>query len=173
MTAAVQALGGGRSVAEFEHWLATAPIGAQFVYAWGPVPQRRREVWAHAAEAGREGVIRLHHRRRGDGGWDYVAVRAVPPIIAAKAAPATAVGDDDHPAQKMLRALRRAANFKRPCPSNAELARECGLPDAAAASYRVRQLRDLGFIVVSEQGPGLPRVVKIVSSGNVTAGGVA
>ncbi|GAA4220221.1 hypothetical protein GCM10022253_23870 [Sphingomonas endophytica] len=173
MTAAAQAVAGARTVAEFEQWLDTSTLGACLVYAWGPSTQRRQAVWAHAAEAGREGVVRLHHRRAADGGWEYVAVRTNPPITAPRAPASPAAGDDDHPAQRILRALRRAANFSRPCPSNAELARQCGLPDAASASYRVRQLRDLGLIIVSEQGPGLPRVVRIVASGKVTVGGVA
>lgn len=173
MSGGAEVPAGGRSIADFEQWLDRAVVGDRFVYAWGAVPQRTFPVWTHAADLHRDGMVRLHHRRNRDGGWDYIAVRGDPPVVAAKARPAPPVGGDDDPAEKVLRALSRAANFSRPCPSNAELARLCGLNDAAAASYRVRQLRDLGRIVVGEQGPGLPRVVRIVSSGKVTAGGAA
>ncbi|WP_294195882.1 hypothetical protein [uncultured Sphingomonas sp.] len=173
MTGVVDALAGGVTIAAFEAWLDGADVGATLIVAWGGVPPRKLPIWDAAAAADRDGLVRLHHKRRDGGGWNYVAVRADPPIVVGRKAPPRSAIDDEDPTEIVFRALKRAANFGQPCPTNADLARAAGLRDAVAASYRVRLLRQAKRIVIDEQGPGQPRIVTIVGTGKSTKRGVA
>jgi len=80
-------------------------------------------------------------------------------------------GSDDEAASEMrlvMVVLRGAARAGRPCPSNAEIARRCGLKDADRARYRIRQLRDAALIRVETVAAEPRRVVTIVNSGKRT-----
>ena len=162
----------GRTVEEFDRWVAGAKTGERLLFAEGDRPPYHLPVWAHAGDAAREGVVHIHHRRAEAGWWHFVAARAAPAEPGtANAKTCLAEVEASEPTEAVLRAVRRAANFDRPCPSNAELAQLCGLKDAAAASYRLRILRDLGRIRIVDYGPGLPRVITICASGKSTAKG--
>jgi len=79
-------------------------------------------------------------------------------------------GDDEAASEMRLVmvVLRGAARAGRPCPSNAEIARRCGLKDADRARYRIRQLRDAALIRVETVAAEPRRVVTIVNSGKRT-----
>ena len=166
----------GLTIDQFDRWIAGAALGERLVYAEGLSPPRHLPVWNHARDAAGEGIVRLHNIRSGERQWwHFVAVRVAPAVPSVVPVPAAVVAIDlDDPTETVFRALRRAVNFALPCPTNAHLAQICGLKDAAAASYRLRVLRDLNRIRISDNGPGNPRVVTIVASGRSTAaGGIA
>jgi hypothetical protein len=168
-TAAVANGAYARSVAEFEQWLDTAQPNDRFVLAEGETSPRAAPIWSFARASCDDGTVRLHHVQ-GDrpGWWQYIAVRRGL-IEVGEPARVLRVEDDTDPAEKVLRVLRRAANFSRPCPSNAELAKACGLKDAGQASYQVRRLVQAGAIRVVSQGVGQARVIVIAGSGRRTA----
>ena len=164
------------TVAELDRWVAGADTGERLIFAQGETPPRDAPVWEHARGLQTDGVVRLHHVR-GDGRqWQYIAIRQPPRVRDdPPPTPVVASSDPDDATEAVMRALRRAVNFERPCPSNVELARVCGLldargaPDPAKASYRLRLLRDTGRIKLVDYGPKLPRVVTIVASGRSSA----
>lgn len=84
--------------------------------------------------------------------------------------PAVGAVQQDAEAELMLvkAVLRSAARAGAPCPSNAEIARRCGLSDADRARYRMRQLRETGVIRVEAIAAEPRRVVTIVSNGKRT-----
>lgn len=59
--------------------------------------------------------------------------------------------------------LKMAAVTGRPCPSNTQLARRCGLSGKDAARYRVDLLSRQGRIAIEDGGPNAPRVVTILT----------
>ena len=154
-------------VEALDAWVAGAAVGATTVYARGAVVPRHAPGWTHARALAEDGVVTLTSRRA-DGGWEWLAQRRATPVADGAPAPVAAIADPLDATQRVLRQLRLAAKFGRECPSNAELARRCDLPDAAAASYRLRCLIDAQRIRVVQQGPGLPRVVTILANGQRT-----
>ncbi len=152
-------------------WLLGAEPGDEIVYATGPVVPKSADVVLLVRELTEEGLLRTHQRRAGKT-FEYFAVKRVP-----HADPLPPIrhplprGDDDADA-RVLRMLCRAANFAQVCPTNVELAQACGLPDAFAASYRVRKLINAGAIRVEDQGPKMRRIVTILASGQRTVAGV-
>lgn len=128
----------------------------------------RSETSARVTELAGEGLVRPHRRRREGGGWEFYVVRTrkglpvkTDPVAAALAEPSTDL---------IFRALKRAANFGKPCPSDADLARLAGLGMRQQAQQRVRKLIDVGLIesTVAYEGGVPSRVVTIVATGKQT-----
>lgn len=154
-------------VEAFEHWVAASEPGDRFRYATGVVPPHKAPAWVMARALYDEGEVTLTSGKRPDNGeWDWFAVRRAPEkpelpvIVTATAEVATG---------RVLRELRRCALNRLRCPTNAEIARSCGLPTPVAASYQLRKLVGAGAIRVLIKGPNAPRVVTIVSTGESTA----
>lgn len=156
-----------------EGWLASAEPGEELVFVDGFSIPHHAPAWKESIRLVEDGEIRVHYRRVNGRRGQHFMVRRVPEIVAAPVAAPAAAADDDDLSARVLRAIRRCVNFTRPCPSNAELARECGLPNAAAASYRLRCLVATGIISIEDCGPMRPRIVTIVGTGKSTARGVA
>lgn len=79
------------------------------------------------------------------------------------------VAVDGEELERLMAVLRRLANFRLPCPVNAELARLAQLKDAEAARYRLKLAEEQGLIRVRVPTPGAQRVVTIIASGRSTA----
>jgi hypothetical protein len=157
------------SVEEFDAWVARAEPKDALIYARGADIPRAAPAWKHAMALVEEGMITLTYQRAGGGITEYLAIRLT--TANAPALPVVAVPevDETNPAELVLREIRRAAGFSLPCPSNAVIAQRCGLSDAAAASYRIRQLVAAKRITIESQGPGEPRVATIIGTGKTTA----
>jgi hypothetical protein len=154
-------------VDDVEHWVASADVGAELVYAWGLAPPRDRAAWVRARELFDEGEVRLHDRRRpgGDREW-YMVKRAVP--VGMEAAPIVAAQQEETEEAAVLRILRRYVRLGLPCPTNAEVGRQIELT-APQVAYRVRLLKAARLILMEERGPGERRICTI--SGRSTPSG--
>lgn len=62
----------------------------------------------------------------------------------------------------VLKCIEAAVKYGQPCPTNAELARACGLSGAVAASYRVRRLVANGRISIIDHSPYGRRVATML-----------
>lgn len=124
------------------------------------------------------GLIDIARRRVGEDRYSFEVQRRsrryVAPVQKAPARPrggmhARRAGTVE---RRVLKLLLTAAAKGLPCPTNASIARAVGLPDAIAASYRLRRLTARGLIRVTvPDDPRLHRVVTIVASGKATKGG--
>lgn len=154
-------------VVDVEHWVASADVGAELVYAWGLAPPRDRAAWVRARELFDEGEVRLHDRRRpsNDREW-YMVKRAV--LVGMEAAPIVAEQQVETEETAVLRILRRHVRLGLPCPTNAEVGRHVDLT-AAQVAYRIRLLRAARLILMEDNGPGMRRVCTI--GGRSTPGG--
>ncbi|MDF2494544.1 hypothetical protein [Sphingomonas sp.] len=159
-------------VPAFDRWVAGAAPGERMLYARGEQIPRHAPAWSHARELAEDEVITLTSGRDPENkrAFCYYAVRVAAPIAQPTPAPPVEVNEDD-PTELVLRAIRRAANLRLPCPTNASLATTCGLKDAAAASYRIRCLVQSGQLRIEDQGPGKPRIATIVGTGKQTRRG--
>ncbi len=157
------------TVEEFDDWVACAEPKDALIYASGTEIPRAAPAWKHAMALVKDGMITLTYQRAGCGITEYLAIRLTTADAPAVIATPVIEVDETNPADLVLREIRRAASFNLPCPSNAVIAKRCGLNDAAAASYRVRQLVAAKRITIESQGPGEPRVATIVGSGKTTA----
>lgn len=153
-----------------DQWAATAVPGEKTIYATGPELPRGAPAVLLARALADIGLVTLTTQAI-EGGRNYLAIRCAidpnKPEPARHLAPAT----EDLLAAKVLQRLRRAANLEQVCPTNAELARDCGLRDADAASYRIRKLIAASCIRVEDQGPNARRIVTIVGTGKSTVPG--
>lgn len=152
--------------ASLDAWVGHAGFGERLIYCSAPSliagPGK-----AKALELEQLGLVRLAQQRRAGGGFDYLMIRSSKALRAPKAA--TAAGD---PAlETILRALKRAANFDRPCPSDAQLAALAELGTRAQAQWRIRKLVESGVIrsMIVTEGGVAHRVVTIAASGKRTA----
>ncbi|USU06308.1 hypothetical protein NF699_06505 [Sphingomonadaceae bacterium OTU29LAMAA1] len=154
-------------VDDVEHWVASADVGAELVYAWGLSPPRDRAAWVRARELFNEGEVRLHDRRRpnNDREW-YMVKRAM--LVGAVATPIVVDSVAETEEAAVLRILRRHVRLGLPCPTNAEVGRQIELT-AAQVAYRIRLLRAARLISMEDNGPGMRRVCTI--SGRATPGG--
>ncbi|HEX7856112.1 MAG TPA: hypothetical protein VF503_20725 [Sphingobium sp.] len=157
------------SLAEFRKWLRAARPGAEFTYAVGRSLDRQHKVVQFVRESADQGDVHLLQRRRSDGKTDYFARR----VASAKPSPApskqTQALDPESEAGRVLGMLRRHANFERPCPTNAEIAKALGLGEPARARYLIGQLTSAGHIKVDNRGARITRVVTIVENGKRTS----
>lgn len=142
-------------------WLRSAQPGAEFTYCEAREPLRG-EGWLRMGELARDGYVRTHERQRAGGGKAYYAVRTRKGL-SAKADPIAAALADP-PTDLIFRALKRAANFGQPCPTDTDLARTCGLNTRDQAQWRFRKLIDLGLIqsTLAYEGGVPSRVVTIL-----------
>lgn len=154
-----------------EAWAKDARSGDRLAYAYGRQEMPDHATFAAARALRVAGRINTHLQRRTDGlGFDFLAVRRRDEAPAAEAAPAPPAIEDEA-MEKIFRALKRAANFGLVCPTDAELALECGLKNAAAARYRRDLCAAAGWIRVENQGPNWRRIVTIVGTGKRTKPG--
>lgn len=152
-----------------DQWASSAMPGDKIIYATGPELPRGSPAVAMARTLANVGLVTLTTRAL-DGGRDFIAIRcAIDPNKAA--APRHAPVQEDELTELVFRRLSRAANLGQVCPTNAELARDCGLPDAAAASYRIRKLIAAKRVRIEDQGPNRRRIVTIVKTGRCTVPG--
>ena len=126
------------------------------------------------------GVLDIARRRVGPERYSFVVQRRSTPYIdradmrPVKARPrggnhARRAGTIE---RRVLKLLMTAANRGLPCPTNAAIARACGLADDNAASYRIKILQRRGLIRVDvPQDPRRLRVVTIVATGKATPAG--
>lgn len=158
-----------RDRAELVAWLNAAKPGARFVYAQGAGLPRASATIALVREAHGKGTVDLVQQRNGRT-IEYLAVRRAGGAAACAApAPARRATDIDEAADAAVwREVKRAVSLQWPCPTNAELAKRAGLPDAAAASYRLRKLVAAGRIAIEDHGPNRHRTLTIVATGRST-----
>lgn len=168
------------SLAEFEGWLASAPAGARIRYAHGLVLDRRRDVVLAAGAAQRAGRVHLFQPRQADGSFDFLAQRVAPAGGAGAEAGAgsgvASVPDAPHwrvePGSdlgRVLAVLERAAEDRRPCPTNRAIALDLRLNDAQRVRYLIRQLERIGVISIVNRGPRVTRVVTVAATGARTS----
>ena len=158
-------------LAALNAWWPRAARGDEFVYCEALEPIRNDETWHRAGALARAGFLRTHARRRAGGGKQYFAVRTAKlltprqdPVEAALADPASDI---------IYRALKRAANFAQPCPSDEALRKLAGLNTRDQAQHRFRKLIDVGLIesTLAYEG-GVPRrVVTILATRHAGAAG--
>jgi hypothetical protein len=129
------------------------------------------ETSIRVTELAAEGLVRPHRRRREGGGWEFYIVRSRKGLPAAADPARSALADK--PTDLIFRALKRAANFDRPCPTDTELARAAGLNTRDQAQWRVRKLVEAGLIESQlVYDGGIPtRVVKIEDSRHAGSAG--
>lgn len=152
-------------------WMDSAKPGARLVYANGyALPQNAPSVVL--ARRWSAQLLVDTTARRVDGKWEYIVIRRTDPVgQAARDAQASAIAAANGGAEatsRVYRRLRSLAGQNLPCDTNAELARECELPNADAASYQLRKLVASGSIAVDDDGPGMRRIVTILDSGKRT-----
>ncbi len=156
-------------VDELDHWVSIALPGERCIYATGPELPRGAPAVSRARILAESGLVTLTTQAI-VGGRNFIAVRCAidpnKPVVDRHVPP-----QEDALAEKVLARLRRAANFSQLCPTNAELARDCGLKDADAASYRIKKLIRERKIRVEDQGPNRRRIVTIVATGRRTVPG--
>jgi len=143
-------------------WVRRAQVGERIIYA------RERLEKAVATEARtlmEAGAVQLNGRK-GDDGYEYIMARREGSATVDQA-PVSLAEDADDALARVMKVLRRAANFGRICPSNIELARACGLKDADAAAYLIRKAVSFNLIRVEDRRPKR-RIVQIVATGRRT-----
>ncbi len=148
-----------------ESWVRRAKPGEKIVYASGFAPPRMAAAFQLARELAGVGLIDLHNPRREGGGFEWVARRRAASV---EPPPAEQPALPDHIADKILNILAEAARRGTPCPTDAEFAEELELPNADAASYRIRKLVARGEIEIARPSWRERRVVTIVATGQRT-----
>lgn len=155
--------------AAMAEWAKRARPGDEMIYASGPALGEHAA--ASQARAMRDsGLVELFQRRSGRPNcFDYCAQKLAQEGDAPVPA---AVGGLHHTRAQMaqlLDLLRRAAERREPCPSNAELAETLGLRRGERgrqrARYLLERLRAEHRITVTGQGRNAPRVVTITAKG--------
>jgi len=157
------------TVEDVEAWVTMAEPGDELVYATGIALPASAPAVVAVRDLVADGLVRTHMRRVGKG-FEYFAIRRAPEVNPVQPPRHVAPPRDDGDT-RVLRVLTRAANLRQVCPTNAEIARECGLKDAVAASYRLRKLIADGAIKSEDQGPNQRRIVTIVGTGASTIKG--
>lgn len=74
----------------------------------------------------------------------------------------------DEIGRDLLALLKRLANTEAVCPENAVIARQLGLPNAAAARYQFTRLENARQIEITRASPKEPRVILIRATGQTT-----
>ncbi len=155
-----------------EGWLADPSQGSAIIYASGVVEPRTAPGFMLARELYDDGRVELVRRGTPQCGYQWIAQRKTVPVRAPvkSAVPVPDLGDDSDD-DRVLRAIRRRTRLNLSMATDAELAKECQLSDAARAGYLVRKLRDQGLILVSWPGAGFRRDVTVISTGLSTKRG--
>lgn len=155
-------------LADFEQFVRAAKPGDRMTIAQGLEPPRCEAVWLKSIDYVTAGLIDVRHVRSRLG-YDFIAVRregVFPPddpmpLFESGMRSRNAV---DHEAEdSVLQYVARIARRGAPLPSNAEIARECGLRSGDSARYRLRQLQKRGLIKVESNShdPCVPRSVRL------------
>jgi hypothetical protein len=142
-------------------WVGKAKAGERIIYGRESLD---KAVATEARTLLETGAVALNFRKGQVG--EYIMTRREGEPTA-DVAPASLIEDVDDALARVMKHLRRAANFERACPSNVELARLCGLKDADAAAYLVRKAVSYSLIRVEDRRPKR-RVVQIVATGRRT-----
>jgi hypothetical protein len=154
--------------AQLQAWAETAEAGARCVYARVDRLPRGCPIGELSRRLANEGsIVLLPQTRREAGLYDYVAKRTALSLLVEPSSPQSRRDENALAPETrlVLEHLSREADQGAPCSSNRRLANACGLRDQDQASYQVKKLRRLGFILV-EQVPVEPgRVVTIVETG--------
>lgn len=133
-------------------------------FAHGMVPPRSLAVWQMSVEWVQAGLITVTAQKQDGGGYAWIAQRlstaAAVPIGAAavSSAPEKLTEMGDTVEQAILKAIRRAANFGRPCPSLSDLAKAGELVSAEAARYQLSKLEAAGKVRVQNDLTGQRRI---------------
>lgn len=147
-------------------WLAKAKPGELFTYATGVHVDRQHQTVVLVRQMTEDGLVCPHHRPGPDGTGREHLVRRRDKGEGASAVLArqrVAMPERDTPLGECLAMLTRSANFTRPCPTNADIARALGLRNDDAARYLLRQLVEMRLIEVEDRGSRVTRVVTILS----------
>jgi hypothetical protein len=151
---------------DVDAWLRTAEAGDTFVYAYGPQLVQGGAA-ARVTELTKAGDVTPHHKRRPDGGFDFLIRRN-----AAKKISCAPVCTPDMLA--VLVVLQDAADAKRRCPSDDAIAAETGL-SARRVKYQLDKLEAARFIARRTVKTGIQRdpyhrIVTVIATGASTAG---
>ena len=172
MSGAVQftipALSVGIEVVVFERWLESAGAGDRIEYAAGPVEPRSLPIWKRVNQAVDEREVAPLRSRRVGGGWQWLAERTAQRREGTLPCPSDA---PDAPELRLLKLLRRCANFDQVCPTNGEAAALLGLKNADAVRYLIGKLIEQRLIAVLDNGPNERRIVTILANGRATVPG--
>jgi hypothetical protein len=155
------------TAADVDAWLKIAEAGDTFVYAHGPQLVQGGAA-ARVGELHRSGDVTPHHKRAGDGGFDFIVRRCAPK----KRAPRPPVCDPMMLA--VLVELHDAAMNARRCPSDGAIAQAAGLT-ADQVKWLLRKLEQAKFITrqtVRTKADPRFRVITITATGQSTAGPV-
>lgn len=155
-TYAIPPLASTADAEALERWMAAAEPGDRVLVAAGRAKPVASMAWLIAAGWERLGQAVLSAEPDGAGGWRWIAERAAATEAKAMAQRSVRGGAAREPqapdgtamSDFIFRAIARAANFNRPAPSLAELARAGGLTSAANAKYYVDKLKRGGSIDV-------------------------
>lgn len=150
---------------DIRQWAEAAKPGAQATYGRGESPPR--ELVQAMREMVDAGVLHPKRKREG-GGFLFLVERGTAPLSAADKRRAARGYARRQTVKRsslsmVLQCLTSAAVSDRPCPSNDELAKRCGLSGKDSARYRVGLLIRQGRISVEDCGPISPRVVTILT----------
>lgn len=158
-------------LADFEQFVRVAKPGEQMTIAHGLEPPRSEAVWLKSIDYVAAGLIVVRHVRSRLG-YDYVATRCARVFDAQDDLPLFGLGSrarnavDHETEDSVLQFVARIARRGAPLPSNADIARECGLRSADAARYRLRRLQERGLIQIESNSPdpSVPRSVRLRGS---------
>lgn len=158
---------------DLQGWVRNASAGASVCLGVGAaVPPSTQPAVRALTDAG---LIDIARRRVGDGRYSFEVQRRsrrYVPSVPSKPRGGMHARRAGTVERRVLKLLLTAATKGLPCPTNASIARAVGLPDAVAASYRLRRLVARGLIRVAvPDDPRDLRVVTIVASGKATRGG--
>jgi hypothetical protein len=150
---------------DIRRWAELAPPGAQASYARGERPPAELvQAMRPLIEAG---VLHPKLKREGRE-FLFLVERGSAPLSAAEQRRAARGYARRQTIRRsslsmVFECLKQAALLDRPCPSNEELARRCGLSGKDAARYRLGLLVRSGRIAIEDCGPNAPRVVTILT----------
>lgn len=158
-----------------EEWASRARPGETFVYHSGAFLVQSLPAVTAARSLVDKGEAIFFQRKLGPGQYDYCiqkranAERQLSAGQLAGRQVGTPVDAEDY--ERLMAVLRRLANFRMPCPPNAELAQLAKLRDARGVRYRLQQLESGGLIRITTP-TDCRRVITILASGKSTARGV-
>lgn len=155
------------TVGEVQNWIDRAAPGDRLRYGGG-LSLVRGETSRYVVSLAIAGLADpFQPRSKERPGFDFIIQKRTPPPGPRHARPP----EEDKALDVILRSLKRAANFGLRAPTNAELAREAGLPGTGAVAWRITRLIEAGLIKTQAitTGPEAGwRVVTICETGQQT-----
>jgi hypothetical protein len=152
-----------------EQWLTSAKQGDTLTYAHGPTLVRGAAA-QHLLRLEHRGEVILCQKRTESGGFDYRAIRNRVRVVAER--PSRPRGETTPLIRDLLVLIEAAARQGKRCPSDYDLARGLGSPEAGA-KWQLRMAMAAGLVrtrIVPAPGEPKFRIVEIVASGLATAG---